>query len=211
MKKFISLMLVFVLVLGSIAVFTACDSSDDKNPSKTEEVTTAATTEATTAETTAATTAAATTAAATTGVVIPDDYTLYKNNDISFAYPEGWVKTDASVVTIQNTENSNNITVAYEAKTDIYKNMTVDSFNNTIKPVYDSLGMAVSNVKVSHKTNNGIEITVISHNTTVNSTTMKQTQYILNSGSRTYTVTVTEAVADSELVENVLKTLILVG
>lgn len=201
MKKFISLMLVFILVLGSLAVFTACDSSDDesddKNPSKTKAVTTVATT-------------ASTTAAATTGVVIPDDYKLYKNNDISFAYPESWVETDASVVMIQNTENANNITVAYEAKTDMYKNMTKDSFNNTIKPVYDNLGMVVSNVNVSHKTNNGIEITVISHNTTVNNATMKQTQYILDGGSRTYTVTVTENVADSELVENVLKTLTLV-
>jgi hypothetical protein len=139
--------------------------------------------------------------------VIPDGYTKYNNGDMSFAYPSDWVKTDGSVTILSDKTNSNNITVAYEAKTDMYDTFTVADFNSMIKPAYDAMGMSISNVKIEHKTVNGEKINVFSFTNVTSGRTMTQTQYIFNAGTRTYVVTVTETTRDTTLVKTVIDTI----
>jgi hypothetical protein len=150
----------------------------------------------------------ATTVATTVPVpVIPEGYTKYSNGDMSFAYPSDWVKTDGSIVILSDKTNSNNITVAYEAKTDMYDTFTVADFNSMIKPAYEAMGMSVSNVKIEHKTVNGEKINVFSFTNVTSGRTMTQTQYIFNAGTRTYVVTVTETTRDTTLVKTVIDTI----
>ena len=139
--------------------------------------------------------------------VIPTGYTEYSNGDMSFAYPEGWVKTDGSVVILSEKSGGNNITVSYEAKTDLYDKFTVADFNSMMKPAYEAMGMSVSNVKIEHKIVNGEKINVFSFTTVAAGRTMTQTQYIFAAGTRTYIVTVTEATSDDALVKNVFDTI----
>ena len=133
---------------------------------------------------------------------------MYDNGDIRFAYPEEWMVSDGSVVVISSENGGNNITVAYESKSDFYDDLTTDEFMSIIAPQFSALGQNVSNVKVEHPTNEmGVKLTKISLKNTVSGVTMKQTQYVIASGSRNYIVTVTEVQADAKLVNTVFNTL----
>ncbi len=142
-------------------------------------------------------------------VTIPEGYIMYDNGSISFVYPQNWSKTDASVTMLINpTGVGNNITVAYEAKSDIYKTMTVDSFNTTLKPSMDAVGMNVTGVSVEQKTNAlGNSIPTISYTASMSGVSIKQTLFVIDSGDKNYIVTVTETNADRQLVDNVFNTL----
>ena len=144
----------------------------------------------------------------TTGIVIPTGYAKYNNGNITFAYPKSWGRTDGSVVILKPSGASgNNITVAYENKNTMYDTMTTAIFNRDIKPVYEAMGLAISSASVEHKNTNGENVTVVSYTAKVQGQSMKQTQFILHCGTRTYTVTVTEVTSDAALVQNVFNTL----
>ncbi len=156
------------------------------------------------------TTAGGTTETSATTVpapVIPDGYTKYSNGDMSFAYPSDWVKTDGSVIILSDKTDGNNITISFEAKTDMYDKFTVADFNSMMKPAYEAMGMSVSNVKIEHKTVNGEKINVISFTNVAAGRTMTQTQYVFGAGARTYVVTVTEFTRDAALVKTVFDTI----
>ena len=183
MKKLLCIIFALVLSLGATFVLASCGEPE---------------------ETTAAQTDPTPTAPAT-----PDGYELYDNGKISFAYPSGWVKTDGSVVILtDNGGSGNNVTVAYEAKTDIYEKMTLESFNRDFKPAFEAMGMSISNAAVSQTKNSaGVEITKVTYNATMSGVSMKQTLAVLSVDEYTYTVTVTEVKSDATLVDNVLNTI----
>ncbi|MBE6531318.1 MAG: hypothetical protein E7679_04425 [Ruminococcaceae bacterium] len=108
---------------------------------------------------------------------------------------------------LQNPQNMNNITVVSEDATDIYNDMTTESFEEEYAPIYEMLGMPLTNVKVSHKTTNGLDVVVISYDAELSGVIMKQTQYVTTVGEYTYTISITEGVADPALAENVFNTL----
>lgn len=139
---------------------------------------------------------------------IPEGYQVYENQGLSFAYPEDWTKTDGSTVILINpTGIGNNITVVYEGKTDMYAEMTAESFDELMRPTYEAMGMTLSNVTVNQKTSNGLDVTEINYTAKVMGVTMEQTAFITTIGDRTYTVTVTETTQDDTLVSNVFNTL----
>ena len=139
---------------------------------------------------------------------IPEGYQAYSNDVLSFAYPKEWSANSGSVVTLMDPNgNGNNITVVYEAKTDLYDDMTVESFNSMMKPSYEAMGMTVSNVAVEKRTTNGLDVVQISYDAKVAGQSLSQTAFITTIGDSTYTVTVTEMTPDAELVANVFNTL----
>ncbi|MBP3321756.1 MAG: hypothetical protein J6M12_05330 [Clostridia bacterium] len=138
---------------------------------------------------------------------LPEGYTLYDNGDISFAYPESFTKTDGSTVLLTDASNGNNVTVVYEAKTDVYESLTTEKYNEQYIPVYAEMGLTVKNTAVKQSNHNGIKMTTITQNVNNGTNTMDQTQYILTVGDKTYVVTVTEMVKNAELVSTVLETL----
>ena len=142
-------------------------------------------------------------------VPIPEGYQVYDNGAISFAYPEGWTKTDGSTVILTNPDGSgNNITVVYENKTDLYATMDVEGFNDKIKPSLEAAGMSVSNVSVTQTENaGGFDLTKMSYSASFSGVNMTQTLYILNTKDKTYVVTITETTPDTALKKNVLDTL----
>lgn len=192
MKKFICLL----LALCCFTALAACTTSE-KDPEETSSV----------AETQAATEAPTETEKVL--VTKPDGYQLFENDAIAFAYPEGWVKTDGSVVILQDsTGTGNNITVAHEAANAFYGTMTMEDFNTQVKPVYEAMGMTISNATLEHVENDhGLKLLVMAFDNTISGTTMRQTQYVVTLGDYTYTVTTTEVAADEEMVQVVLDTL----
>ncbi|MBO7161435.1 MAG: hypothetical protein J6W15_01350 [Clostridia bacterium] len=141
--------------------------------------------------------------------VIPKGYLEYNNEKISFAYPEGWVVNDGSVVIIVNESGvGNNITVSYEQFSDMYSTMTAETFNTTLKPMFAAAGLSVSNATVEQVENDvSTKITKITYTAAANGVTMKQTMFICAAGDRNYIVTVTETTGDPQLVNTVFDTL----
>ena len=139
---------------------------------------------------------------------LPDGCKRYENGYLSFAYPEDWSKQTGSVDMLVNpTGVGNNITVAYESKTNAYDNLTVESFNSTMKPAYESMGMSVSNVSISKGTTNNVDYVKLSYNARMSGVSMKQTAIITTIGNRTFSITITEVNSDAKLISTVIDTL----
>ena len=199
MKKIICMLLALLLMAGCLFAFASCDKDDpkddekeeqedDKKQDKEDEKDNEKEDEK------------------EDEIVIPEGYVAFSDGKITFAYPKSWTKTEGSITMIQ-AMNGNNITVAYEPKSDMYEKMTIDSYNATYKPIYESMGMVISNVKIEKKETNGQKVVVIRQDNVTNGVSMTQTQYIMAVGDRNYVVTVTEVADDASLVETVFQTL----
>lgn len=187
MKKLLCLLLAMTMLMGSLFVLSACDEKDKdkKSEDTTEEKET---------------------------FKLPEGYTTYENDYISFAYPSEWTKTDLgkdSGVMIMDGTTGNNITAVPEEYSDMYKTMTVKEFDNLIKPQLTASGLSVSNVKIEQiKGTNDLAITRITYTVKSSGVTMKQFVYVVPSGDRNYAVTITETKAVDGLVDTVLASLV---
>ena len=190
MKRLLCVLLASLILISSMFAFASCESSDVDDNDEKEDVDDKKEDNSKKEPT------------------VPDGYKMYDNGDIRFAYPEAWKVSDGSVVVISSENGGNNITVAYEDKSDFYDDLTADEFMSTMGPQFSALGQNISNVKVAHPTNEvGVKLTKISLNNTVSGINMKQTMYVISSGSLNYIVTVTEVQADTKLVNAVFNTL----
>ncbi len=237
MKK-ISIILAIATIFTAGALFVGCkDDADSKDTSNaTSEVvseassekaseatsedvseTTSETTSEGVSETTSETTSdgvSETTSEATSEDVskdtAPEGYKTHTEGKISFAYPEGWAQVGAMFM--DSTGNGNNISVAAEPLTNMYKTMTVEKFNQTIAPQFSAMGITASDVAIEQKTNaNGEEISVITYTATSMGVSMAQTILCVNASDATYAVTVTEVVEAPQLVAAVLESVKVVG
>ena len=188
MKRLICMLLALMMVFGSLFVLSACDEKDkDKDDKATEENTEQLAPE------------------------IPEGYELYENDDIAFAYPTGWSKTElagGAGALIMDGNTGNNITVVGEQYSEIYKTMTVEEFNRLLKPTLEAQGITVSGVKIEQKKNGDLAITKISYSVkAANGTSMKQTIYVVPAGSLNYAINVTSVKTVDGLLDNVFNSL----
>lgn len=188
MKRFLSLFLALLLAFSLAFCFVGCEeeresSKKNKESSSEEEP-----------------------SSSTPTVEAPDGYTVYSNDDIAFAYPEDWTKTDGSVTMLVNASGvGNNITVAYEAKNTAYESLTASEWESTMEQL---TGMSLSNVSISKVTNEaGVSMTKVSQKVTTNGVTMTQTLFIVHVGSKTYTISTTFASGDNSFVDVAFDTL----
>lgn len=180
MKRIVCTLLALVLVLGCMFTMAACTGDNELKPKETQKQ----------------------------KPEIPAGYTEYENGTISFAYPKNWTVQDGSITILSDAATGNNITVVYEAKTDLYEGMTEDMFNTMLKPTLEAAGMAVSGVQINKVTANNLSVVKITYNAAIaGMVSMQQTLYIATIGESTYTVTVTEVAKDATLVATVQDTL----
>lgn len=199
-----------VLIVALLLSLCACDGAKI-DPDATAKIPAATTLASTTATTTAATTAATT--EKSPSLRYPWGYRLYESDDLCFAYPAHWTQQEGSVVLLMPAGGGNNITVAYEPKTDFYRNMTLAQFETIFRPALESMGVHPQNPSVEQTVNEKyIPVTRISYTTVQSGVEMTQTILIFDSRERTYSITVTVVARtpDDELVENVFDTLTLV-
>ena len=145
-----------------------------------------------------------------TETTLPAGYAEYKNDGISFAYPEAWVLGTESPVMIVDADTGNNIMVVSEAKNDIYATLTAEAYIAAMGDAFASMGIQISEVTVDQiKTGGGEDATKIQHVTKTQAAPegMLQTQYIITSGELTYTVTVTQGTVVEGLLDTVIATL----
>lgn len=190
MKRFLCMLLAALILASAMFAFASCESPDVDDNDEKEDVDDKKDDNSKKEPT------------------VPDGYKMYDNGDIRFAYPEAWIVNDSSIVLISSENGGNNITVAYEDKTDFYDDLTAEEFMSVLAPQFSLLGQSVSNVKVEHPTNEvGVKLTKISLKNTASGVTVNQTLYVIASGARNYCITVTEVTTDTKLVNTVLNTL----
>ncbi len=199
MKKLFCILLSVLMLITAVLAFNSCTPDAPEDSETTPAVTKTPTPED--SETTPAVTKTPT----------PEGYKVYTKGSLSFAYPSTW--TDDVEDILQDPNGSgDNITIVSETKNDSHYQMTTDSFISEYKPAMEAMGFTISNVNVEQKTNNnGINVTKVSFDTAYMGINMKQTQFAVTFGDKTYTVTVTERVASATLVENVFQTIDKVG
>ena len=145
MKKILSLILALLMMVSAMFAFASCESSDADDNDEKEDVDDKKDDNSKKEPT------------------VPEGYKMYDNGDIRFAYPEEWRVDDGSVAVISSKNGGNNITVAYEDKSDFYDDLTADEFMSTMGPQFSAFGQNISNAKVAHPTNEaGVKLTKIS-------------------------------------------------
>ena len=149
----------------------------------------------------------------TVELIAPEGYKMYQYEDIAFAYPEDWTLSNqyGVLVLIRDTDSGNNITLAAEPYTGLYDNMTVEMFNQYIKPQYDSLGMTLSDINIEKETVNGLDVTVIGHITRFDGQTLYQTSFFFTVDNVTYAIAVTENPPEPGLAGTVFNSIIAIG
>lgn len=194
MKKLLSALLVLSLLICCIASFSSCDiienilpqDNEEKNPEA--EKTPEAEKKPATPE-------------------VPEGYKLFKNDDISFAYPDNWGSEIGSLSILQELSTNNNITVVYEAKTTMYDDMTVSEFKKMMQPSMSSAGLTISNVSISKEKTNNLDVIKITYDISSSGVEIAQTIFITHVDDKTYIITLTEVMSSKELGETLFKTL----
>lgn len=199
MRKILTAVVALSLLVGGAIAFTACDGGNDQES--------ATASESVAYENSSESSSVEVSENSTTENVIPEGYQLYSNGYVAFAYPLGWGKTDGSVVILNSATSTNNITVSYEPKSDIYLTMTTESFATDLKPILEEVGMKITNESVTQKSKGDLAITEISYTATIETISMDQTQFCVQAGEYCYFVTITEVTPDQELIDTVYNTL----
>ena len=112
MKKILCALLALLLLIGCTFTFASCNTPNDQKPNDTQQGENEDDKKQEEGED-------------QKDIVIPEDYVVYDDGKISFAYPKNWTKQNGSVVILTGT-NGNNITVVYEPKTNMYDDLTIE-------------------------------------------------------------------------------------
>ena len=138
----------------------------------------------------------------------PNGYQWYENSDIYFAYPDNWSKSeDDGYAQLSASGGGNNIVVSVSDYDSTFDNMTVETFRTQLLPMLEQAGMTVSGEKVTHNTEKGYDIAVVTYKITYMGISMYQTLYMFRVNNSIYSITVTELTRDSALIETVFDTL----
>lgn len=133
------------------------------------------------------------------------EYSVYDAGNITFEYPGSWKVTEGTQVMFMDDKNAGtNMNLTAEAANPYYDILDTQTYIDAVVPIYESMDMTVTNVDVSHVENkNGVKITKIAMDMEYLGVQMDTTQFVVTSGDKTYTITVTEVVEVDGLVERV--------
>ena len=210
MKRLLSILLVLTLVIGCMFSLSSCFTQEPTNSGNTNQGDNGNSNQGdngNTNENDSGNSSTSNEPNKPTQPEIPYGYTLFENHDLSFAYPETWECQKGSISIMMNT-SGRNITVAYEAKTDLYDDLTEEAFNDMMSPTFSLMGITMSNTQVFEKTTtNNAEVVKITYKIYSQGSTMYQTLYITHTEEYTYTITITEHTSSTTLADVVYDTL----
>ncbi len=132
----------------------------------------------------------------TVTVAAPEGYTAYASADFKLVYPSSWVKQNMSGMLLYyvDASNSSNMNMTSSPKTNAYYTATADTFKNNIIDTYKSLGYTATftNCTVDKSDYLGYTRVHVVYDYSVSSLgSIHQEQMVLNSGTKTYVLTVT--------------------
>ena len=141
-------------------------------------------------------------------------YKSFNNGDISFDYPEDWmkvpfIKTFNGMDMIMDLGGSgNNIIVYTHEKTDFFKMIdNVEKFDELMRPEYEASGFVINEVTVESGITNGLEYVIFSFDAVQSDNSFIESQIITNAGNYTYMITITEVVSNPAMIDTIISTL----
>ena len=192
MKRLLTCLLAFVLVLTCLFAMTACGEKEEpKKESEAED------------------TSSAESAESTPEAYKPaKGYKLYSKSGISFAYPENWEIEDDVIID----ENGNNINMTYSAASkadaEVFRTLSNDTFMELMGNLYEAMGMSVSNHNVKTVTNaSGVEVISCEFSLSIEDIEMNMCQFIILGEKKHYTITITEMTDVDAVIAEVLKSI----
>ena len=134
-----------------------------------------------------------------------EKYTTYANDYVSFAYPGSWTESEENgVVTIISEDSIYNITVVAEPASDTYATMDTDGFVETLQPMFESMGLTITDPWVDQMVNaNDEDVTVIGYVAEYSGVEMYQTIMVVTSGDTCQVITLTEVQDGGDLAQNI--------
>ena len=181
MKRFLSILLALFMIAACALTMVACDKKDGDEEDKPK-------------------------GGGTVEVNAPVGYTVWKNEDIGFAYPSSWTEMDyPGILLLVQDQLGNNLNVLSEAKNSVYSTVTNENFMEVMGPSYAMVGSTITSHNVSHfNTAEGVRVNKFTFKNTMPvsgvSVTVYQTQFYVNAGNKTYAITVTGR-SNSEMLE----------
>ncbi len=141
-------------------------------------------------------------------VKAPDGYDTYRADDVKFVYPSSWNESSfAGAQTVfQNADGSINLNLVSEKKSKIYFAAKASLFEKTIQNAYKEMGYTVSDVVCfveKYENKNAMHVVL---DYTLSGVKMHQEQFIRNSQTKTYILTLT--VSRGKLAEELAETLL---
>lgn len=125
----------------------------------------------------------------------PDGYSVYRKDDVKFVYPSSWSESSfaGAEIVFQNAKGDLNINLTSEKKSNIYFHAKASLFERAIENSYNELGYSVSDILCFVKKYDDEKAMHVVLDYTLSGVQMHQEQYIRNSQSKTYILTLTAA------------------
>ena len=140
---------------------------------------------------------------------IPAGYKIFSDEYISFAHPAHWEKNEKELsVFMTNPNTGNSIQIDRERKTIYYDQMSVEQFNDELKPYYELSGIKILNVDIEYLSNsNGLSIAKFTMSARTPYAPMTQTLLVATVADRTHVISISEMEPEPELVNNIFNSL----
>ena len=127
----------------------------------------------------------------------PSGYSAYTNRNCKFVYPSSWIRqtTPGTEVAYFDMNTSSNVNLTSEKKNNAYFNAKASDFQNTITTTYRLMGFSVTftDCTVSKDKYLGYNRVHVVYDYSVSGLgSIHQEQMVLNSGDKTYVLTVTD-------------------
>ncbi|MBE6693721.1 MAG: hypothetical protein E7589_03035 [Ruminococcaceae bacterium] len=143
----------------------------------------------------------------------PLDTAVYNDGFVSFKYPSEWEahfeKYAGGFISYGELVN---ITVSADTPTGIFETLTKDMYESECVPIYEEMGMSISDVSVKHKINrHDIAVTVIEQTVTVEydgeSMSMEMDMFVVTLENYEITINIMKTVPSAELNDLIYDTL----
>ena len=139
---------------------------------------------------------------------IPEGYSTFSNEELSFAYPADWEKIDGSITYFISLDSSgNNINILFQEPIDDLSIITSDSYKNTIIQTFEAAGWEASQFQSELLTNqNNVAIAKTSCTITMGAKSARSIQFTFNTETKSYVITLTqfEVAEDTENLEEII-------
>ena len=125
---------------------------------------------------------------------------------VTFEYPAGWEMISETQAIDMTT--GNNVNVVSEAKNVFYDTIDAEMYISGTKPIYEAAGMSIKDVTVDHVENaKGVKIVKIGFTAEISGISMRMTQFVVHSGDKTCTITVSETTPTEGLVDLIFESI----
>ncbi len=121
----------------------------------------------------------------------PEGFLMYKNDEITFAYPSDWTQNG---IAASNADGTKSITVTSQEKTTFYAGLDTQRYVQQVRNDFQTEGKKLVTASVAQKNKDGLNITYITQTFSVEGMEgeLYQNIYAFDTEDKTYVLTLTQ-------------------